>query len=162
LSIFETSGVRKFTEFVDIYRDAWIADFPCEEDQKEPVEKNKTEKKASHKEDKKQKKVTPIENHKETKKVPVKELSDVELVKESVSNKRAPKNERPKQSALDTLTKKAKTLEQSQPANKSNRSGVGNVMSDKIDIGKIEEQIKAEQSNMGFRKRVAQFLGRGS
>jgi hypothetical protein len=35
-------------------------------------------------------------------------------------------------------------------------------MSDKIDIGKIEEQIKAEQSNMGFRKRVAQFLGRGS
>ena len=63
---------------------------------------------------------------------------------------------------LETLAKKAKTLEQSQPANKPNRSGVGNVMSDKIDIGKIEEQIKAEQSNMGFRKRVAQFLGRGS
>lgn len=162
LSIFETSGVRKFTEFVDVYRDAWIADFPCEEDQKEPVEKNKAEKKASHKEDKKQKKVTPIENYKEPKKIPVKELSDGQLAKVSLSGKEALKKEEPKQPVLETLAKKAKTLEQSQPANKSNRSGVGNVMSDKIDIGKIEEQIKAEQSNMGFRKRVAQFLGRGS
>ena len=106
--------------------------------------------------------MTPIENYKEPKKIPVKELSDGQLAKVSLSGKEALKKEEPKQPVLETLAKKAKTLEQSQPANKSNRSGVGNVMSDKIDIGKIEEQIKAEQSNMGFRKRVAQFLGRGS
>ena len=103
--------------------------------------------------------MTPIENHKEPKKIPVKELSDGQLAKVSLSGKEALKKEEPKQPVLETLAKKAKTLEQSQPANKSNRSGVGNVMSDKIDIGKSKNKSKRNNRIWGLEKSCT-VLGR--
>lgn len=167
LTIFETNGIRKFTEFVDFNRDATKLDLQYIEEQpesnKDIPEKSKRNKNASGKMKNKQPEKQSIESSEDHKSVPDKRNHEDPAVKQSILSGRDP-NESTGQTMAKQAIKAEGTmahdLSQEEPPNapssrdnKQKDSDTGNPKKEQK-TGKNKEQKEEKK----FRNRVAKYL----
>ena len=179
LTIFETNGVRKFTEFVAFSRTATTEDLyyavePEEqiESVEEPIEKNtgktarkrtapspqkiqpKPAQKASRKEEVKQKNTAKIPDYEANKDRPVRELINERLLEEGFLPEPDPKTE-------DTFNDSDSSQKNQQVSSqKPEQSTIGSGKNTKNEFGKSEEQIESERNDRRFRRRLAKIMGK--
>lgn len=172
LTIFETNGVRKFSEFVDFHRDAFKSDlqFIEEEEQAEVVEeiakknpsKSKSGKKASGKKIEKQPKSTSVGNYEDIKDIPIGDLIDGQLADQSISSGRDPNESvKPFSGKLKTPSDSTKETippnHQHSSAKKQKKAGAGKVKNDQ-NPKKNQEQIEQENEKRRIRNKIAKYF----
>lgn len=183
LSIFETNGVRKFTEFVDFLRYANIPDLhyaKVQEEQAESVAEApvKAEAKAENKKMdtpqapqtaesvKKAKKDVPEVKHNELKELPATASSDLPLTKDSVP----PERRRGGKTVLEEVSEAPESADQDLPPEKAPRGdsqntwqklfAMGGRKSKESSFGKSIEQIEKERDERKKERRLTKIIGR--
>ncbi|MGL9748856.1 hypothetical protein [Enterococcus sp. DIV0170] len=164
LTIFETNGVRKFTEFVEVFRDALAPDLHYVEEQEEPSEADEDAFVKSEQKINVQKGTSSMQKANERKKSPV--HSNKEEFK-GLNHASAPKRgENPESNVLAGSSIAVRPPERNvgisdRVKNTSKKKSKDGKQKNKQDyFGKSEEQVIEGRNERKLKQRVAKLLGK--